>query len=83
MNKYEKSLERIKKYVEPQESWSEDDWEHYKTIIDALEKQIPKKPIYKAEGKYTTMVCPVCEKGNLVLPYCKHCGQALDWSELR
>ena len=37
MNKFEQALDRIKKNVEPQDSWNEEDWEHYKTIIKALE----------------------------------------------
>jgi hypothetical protein len=37
MNRFEKSLDRIKKWVEPQDSWTEDDWEHYKTVIEALQ----------------------------------------------
>lgn len=37
MNRFEKSLDRIKKNVEMQDNWAEDDFEHYKTIIEALE----------------------------------------------
>ena len=37
MNKFEMALERIKKNVEIQDSWTEEDLEHYKTIISALE----------------------------------------------
>lgn len=37
MNKFEKALDRIKKNVEIQGSWAEEDLEHYKTIIKALE----------------------------------------------
>ena len=37
MNKFEISLERIKKYVVPDDSWTDADWEHYKTIVEALE----------------------------------------------
>lgn len=37
MNKFEKSLERIKKNVEPNDKWTDEDWEHYKTIEEALE----------------------------------------------
>lgn len=37
MNRFEKALERIKKNVLPQDSWTEEDWEHYKTVIEALE----------------------------------------------
>ena len=56
--------------------------------ISALEKQIPKKcRLFKG-----TCFCPNCKRlfgkyENLktfiqnVMPYCKHCGQALDWSD--
>lgn len=37
MNRFEKSLDRIKKNVEPQYGWTEDDLEHFKTVIEALE----------------------------------------------
>lgn len=37
MNKYEKALERIKKNVEIAENWTDDDREHYETIVKALE----------------------------------------------
>ena len=49
-----------------------------KAILNALEKQIPKKPINR-EGT-TYFYCPVCE-GNRLNHYCADCGQALDWSE--
>ena len=61
--------------------------------IEALEKQMPKKP-KEFEDKYYT--CPEC--GNLLMykwmvypeklmlrsdgfPYCLGCGQAIDWSD--
>ncbi len=60
----------------------------YKLIREALEKQIPEKPI--SEDRY--YICPCC-RGDLgvsdddifvyELPapkYCGDCGQALDWS---
>ena len=37
MNKYEKALERIKKNVFPNDDWTEEDYEHFKAIIEALE----------------------------------------------
>lgn len=37
MNRFEKSLDRIKKNVFPQDNWAEEDWAHYKTVIEALE----------------------------------------------
>ena len=54
--------------------------------IEALKKQIPKKPILDKEQtmRYvTTYTCPACGKGltgTKVCSYCYHCGQALDWS---
>lgn len=51
----------------------------------ALEKQIPKKPIKAKEHIMYSMcyVCPNCQKsfsGTGIASYCYHCGQALDWS---
>ena len=51
--------------------------------IKALEKQIPKKPLY--ENTYDDCVvysCPACKDEKLILSgdnYCTTCGQALDW----
>ena len=53
---------------------------------EAMEKQIPKKPI----GKHTNYKCPVCDrrvrsgKGSSSFGvdfFCQRCGQALDWSD--
>ena len=51
--------------------------------IEALDKQIPKKPEIK--GEY--YVCPICGVYQEYLtdgkpPYCVNCGQALDWQEV-
>lgn len=48
----------------------------------ALEKQMPKKPNiarnYKVNG--FTLICPNCKTIlQSDIPYCKSCGQALDW----
>lgn len=57
-----------------------------KAAKDALDKQIPKKPI----GEYTSYKCPVCGrrvrsgKGSSsrgVDHFCQRCGQAMDWSD--
>lgn len=51
------------------------------TIKDALEKQIPKKPINWL-GKMP--ICPRCNRADYIKPlesYCKFCGQFVDWSE--
>ena len=50
----------------------------YKLIIEALEKQIPKK--LKDDG---WLYCPICGLDVLMdrFDYCPDCGQALDWSD--
>ena len=55
--------------------------------IEALEKQIPKKPI-KSENQVVryvnTYYCPICElgiTGTNIAKWCYHCGQKLDWSD--
>jgi hypothetical protein len=50
----------------------------YKLIIEALEKQIPKK--LKDDG---WLYCPICGRDVLMdrFDYCPDCGQALDWSD--
>ena len=57
-----------------------------KLAVEALEKQIPKKPIKAKEHIMYSMcyICPNCQKnfsGTGIASYCYHCGQALDWSE--
>ncbi len=58
--------------------------------IEALEKQIPKKPDYEGDGYdehgnliYDTAYCPNCrhmfEVDYDATDYCPNCGQALDW----
>ena len=92
MNEFEKSRDRIVKWVEPQDNWTEEDWEHYRTVIKALDKQIPKK--LKIE-KHNHTFCDCGHKFSIHLndcyaipfnnktPYCPNCGQALDWSGKR
>ena len=62
--------------------------------IMALEKQIPKKPDYIADGYadgllcYDYAKCPICghdfEYGinDWEADYCSDCGQKLDWKEV-
>ena len=66
----------------------------YFLIIQALDKQIPKKPIAVREtllgsivsDRIISFTCPNCyhkDIGNneFRYPCCEECGQALDWSE--
>lgn len=51
----------------------------FETAIEALEKQVPKKPNYIYEDE---PLCPYC---GAVLDYCdspcENCNQFIDWSE--
>ena len=68
--------------------WSEEAENALNKIThDALEKQMPKKPIPTEEQhiRYSmNYICPLCGKqfsGTGIADYCYHCGQALDWSD--
>ena len=48
--------------------------------INALEKQIPKKP--KTDDRYVPYICPWCNDFVKVSHnYCPNCGQELDWGD--
>lgn len=49
--------------------------------INALEKQIPKKPIFTEDKQFA--LCPCCDMKGLIdkQKYCDYCGQKLDWSD--
>jgi hypothetical protein len=60
--------------------------EHEKFVLGCIEKQIPKKPIIHGyrEGREINTIsftCPNCNKHIGRENFCKHCGQALDWSD--
>ena len=65
----------------------QDNGRHYGKIdaareisISAIEKQIPKKPIYKTEELFR--LCPNCDFPlPLHFKFCNDCGQAIDWSD--
>ena len=65
---------------------------HLDTAIEALEKQLPKKPTYEGDGYapdgtfiWDEWLCPNCGSRYEVdyddYSYCPNCGQRLDWSE--
>lgn len=45
---------------------------------EAVEKQIPKKPVEVRNE----IVCPTCKTLVGSSPYCRYCGQVLDWSAI-
>lgn len=82
-----KSVSRLYEDVEISE-----DYKNYKIVKDALEKQIPKKPILGYgridwDGMYTdSWACPACNE-EVPAPYCEYdcctwCGQKIDWDDV-
>ena len=59
------------------------DTEAREVIIEALEKQIKKKPVSKQKFADLHLgFCPSCSQGiNSEMCNCDKCGQAIDWSE--
>ena len=61
--------------------------EAFEVAIEALEKQIPKKPIPAVQSGF--FWCPACSKAikmriedsKINIIYCPFCGQALYWRE--
>lgn len=51
----------------------------YALALGAIEKQIPKKPQKFSTTPYYR--CPICGNAVMASPYCKWCGQAIDWGE--
>lgn len=49
--------------------------------VQALEKQIPKKPDFTEDKEFA--LCPCCNGKGLFnkRKYCDNCGQKLDWSD--
>lgn len=56
--------------------------------LEAVNRQIPKKPI-KAKEHIRYSMCYICPNrqrtfsGTGIASYCYHCGQALDWSDIK
>ena len=80
---HEEATERIKCILK-NNSFTRADKNALKLAIEALEKQIPKKP----RETRCALLCSSCghkitEKGckKLNRLYCKKCGQAIDWSD--
>lgn len=51
-----------------------------KTAIEALEKQLPKKPVLKRNAYGGISVCPICGASDYG-KYCRRCGQQINWEE--
>ena len=58
--------------------------EAFQMALQALEKQIPKKPKnrYKTRYIWDSAYCPICNCGITARwAYCQCCGQKLDWGD--
>ena len=80
---YEDATERIKCILK-NNSFTRADKNALKLAIEALEKQIPKKPIIIEETEYYFghTLCPNCEKvefGFTQPCFCDRCRPAIDW----
>ena len=54
----------------------------YSTIIEALEKQVPKEPVVSNENHdEIEYLCPVCNRLVDNMNYCLRCGQRLNWDK--
>ena len=81
---HEEATERIKCILK-NNSFTRADKNALKLAIEALEKQIPKKPLHMHKNYY----CPICKEDGWILwddaipndtdAYCGKCGQAVDW----
>ena len=80
---YEDATERIKCILK-NNSFTRADKNALKLAIEALEKQIPKKPIFEREqtspfGVDDVPYCPNCKCSLPEVSYCEEFGQAIDW----
>ena len=52
-------------------------------INELVERATPKKTLNTKYVLYNEKLveCPICGKNDLKANFCRHCGQALDWSD--
>lgn len=79
--KVKEAIERVKNFPE----WNRGDlWlgmedmeELTETILEALEKQLPKKPVFKRNAYGGISVCPICGASDY-RKYCRQCGRKIN-----
>ena len=88
----QEAIKRFKPIID-NEAYTDSYQDACKMAIEALEKQIPKKPDYEGDGYwngelvYDTWICPCCGEHYEVdyenYDHCPKCGQAIDlkWGE--
>lgn len=86
MSKYQNSLNLLKNWAKnDRKAFSPIHWEnikkHSKNLQELVEKETPKKVVYKKNHVFPK--CPVCTSSVLeCVPRCFACGQRLNWSEV-
>lgn len=79
-------LESLKEHCEDFKETKEEgciwrkDIKSLEIAVEALEKEVPRKPKVQHINGHTTGTCDICsEKVNEDDYYCKYCGQKIDW----
>ena len=88
MSKEQELIDELQEYLDIEDTSRIDlHPEEVQMCMDALEKQIAKKPLdvnvtELKSGVWIDLLCPTCEQSIVGQPYrpnyCKHCGQKLD-----
>ena len=83
---YEEAISILDR-IRDESGWTSDAYNSLTLAIEALEKQIQKKPT-STRGKYGHTECACCGWvvesfcGDLEqYPFCPNCGQAIDWED--
>lgn len=75
--KVREAIEDFKKLAELLQNKESVAVEHCNIAIEALEKQLPKKPVLKRNAYSGISVCPICGASDYG-KYCRQCGQRID-----
>lgn len=76
--KVREAIEDFKKLAELLQNKESAAVEHCNIAIEALEKQLPKKPVFKRNAYGGISVCPICGVSDYG-KYCRQCGQAIKY----
>lgn len=78
-NLIQASIEQLERVSRSMASIGETE-DYTEVAINALEKQIPKKPDFTEDKEFA--LCPCCNGNGLAdkQEYCDNCGPKLDWS---
>lgn len=75
--KVREAIEDFKKLAELLQNKESAAVEHCNIAIEALEKQLPEKPVLKRNAYGGISVCPICGASDY-RKYCRWCGQKID-----